>query len=131
MARNVTFTLNWKYAEQSASTTGFNGQNDINKTITATDHAGTVDLPIAASATRSIFDSSDIEAALEVLVNPIYATGGSGVITISKTNGSGTITWKVRTLGSFSLEAGDTDVSIVNDDPTNAIVVRVSIFKKA
>lgn len=131
MARTVVLTTNFKYSEPNAAATAFVGQNDINKTITCTDHAGTVDLPIAAGATRSVMDASDIEAGLEVLVNPIYATGGTGSITVSKTNGSGTIVWKAKTMASFSLEAGDTDLSIVNDDATNAIVIRVSVFKKS
>ncbi len=131
MSRTVNLTLNFKYSEVGAATTAFNGQNDINKSIVSTDHAGTVDLPIAASGTRSIFDATDIEAGLEVIINPLYVTGGTGSITITKTNGSGTDVVKAKTLGSISLEAGDTDLSVTNDDPTNAIVLRVSFFKKA
>lgn len=131
MARNVTLTMNFKYAEQGAATTAFNGQNDINKTIVGSDHAGTWDVPIAATVVRSVLDTDDIEAGLELIINPLYPTGGVGTITIDKTNGSGTIQFKVGTMGSLMLEAGDLDVSITNDDPTNAIVCRLSIFKKA
>jgi hypothetical protein len=123
--------MNFKYAEPGAATTAFNGQNDINTTIVATDHAGTTDYPIALSGVRSILDTDDIEAGLEVIINPIYPTGGVGTITIDKTNGSGTIQFKVGRMGSFMLEAGDTDFTITNDDSVNAIVCRVSIYKKA